>query len=445
MQVFLNENYPKVLFITPCAFNRITGGGITFSNLFQGWPKERIATITGDTNPVTNDICHKYYFLTANEINYISPFGYFAKRSYGPAKAEANIKYVENGNDSNFITRFKRCLFGDAGIPDEGILSYELKKWIYAYQPQLIYSILGTPGYIDLVNLAWDELQIPIVIHLMDEGVTDPKRSGIFGSYLKQLYKRKLMSVLRRSSSRIAICQEMATEYSQRYNLEFTHFQNTIEMSKWDQFRKKNLKINDTPIIVYAGSVLPFNQQQSLKDCCLAIKDLNESGLSIQLNIYTPFKLLQLPTSYFEIHPAINVRPAPEDDATFFSILGDADALILPVNFDSESVHYIRLSMPTKVPAYLASGTPILVYGPAHVAQVNYASRYGWGMTVTTPAIEKLKKAMQQLVRDIDLRRVLSETAREVAKEFHDAPIVRNQFQNTLCELSQDNTSGPGL
>ncbi|MHA2282058.1 MAG: hypothetical protein ACXAC5_14545 [Promethearchaeota archaeon] len=439
------DSHPKVLFITPCAFNRITGGGITFSNLFQGWPRERLATVTGDPNPVSNDVFNKYYFLTANEINYIKPFGYFAKRTYGPAKAKTTLESGDDEIDSNFIVRLKKRFFGDAGIPDEGVFSSDLKKWLHAYRPQLIYTILGTPGYIDIVRQVYDEFQIPLVIHLMDEGATNPKRNGIFGIYLHKLYKKKLMGVLRRSSSRIAICQEMAIEYSKRYNSEFTHFQNTVDISKLDQFHKKDLQIKDTPRIVYAGSVLPFSQQQSLKDCCLAIKDLNESGLSIQLNIYTPVELLQVPTSYFEIHPAIKVGPAPEDDATFFSILGNADALILPVNFDSESVHYIRLSMPTKVPAYLASGTPILVYGPAHVAQVNYASRYGWGMTVTTPTIEKLKKAIQQLVRDIDLRRVLSETARKVAKEFHDAPIVRNQFQNTLCELSQDNTSGPGL
>lgn len=34
---------PRVLLLTPEAFNKVTGAGITFSNLFAGWPKDEIA------------------------------------------------------------------------------------------------------------------------------------------------------------------------------------------------------------------------------------------------------------------------------------------------------------------------------------------------------------------------------------------------------------------
>ena len=55
-------HYPKILFITPLAFNKFSGTGITFTNLFKNWPKDRIATVTGDKNPVTKDVCEKYFF-----------------------------------------------------------------------------------------------------------------------------------------------------------------------------------------------------------------------------------------------------------------------------------------------------------------------------------------------------------------------------------------------
>lgn len=37
-------DYPRVLIVGQ-AFNLSAGGGITLSNLFAGWPKDRMATI----------------------------------------------------------------------------------------------------------------------------------------------------------------------------------------------------------------------------------------------------------------------------------------------------------------------------------------------------------------------------------------------------------------
>ena len=41
------NNYPRILIIGP-PFNNFTGGGITLSNLFKGWPKDRIAVASKD-------------------------------------------------------------------------------------------------------------------------------------------------------------------------------------------------------------------------------------------------------------------------------------------------------------------------------------------------------------------------------------------------------------
>ncbi len=47
------NNYPRILIFGP-PFNNFTGGGITLSNLFKGWPKDRIAVAS--TGHVLNNI-----------------------------------------------------------------------------------------------------------------------------------------------------------------------------------------------------------------------------------------------------------------------------------------------------------------------------------------------------------------------------------------------------
>ncbi|MBV8653193.1 MAG: hypothetical protein JO255_17135, partial [Alphaproteobacteria bacterium] len=62
------SSLPRVLFVTPAAFNQVSGGGITFSNLFRGWPRDRLATVHNDRVPVSRDVCASYYELSDAEL-----------------------------------------------------------------------------------------------------------------------------------------------------------------------------------------------------------------------------------------------------------------------------------------------------------------------------------------------------------------------------------------
>jgi glycosyltransferase involved in cell wall biosynthesis len=110
---------------------------------------------------------------------------------------------------------------------------------------------------------------------------------------------------------------------------------------------------------------------------------------------------------------------------------------VLPVNFDDESVRLIRYSMPTKLPAYLASGTPILAYGPRGVAQIDDAARHGWGLVVAERGEGTLRDALTRIAGDLPLRRDLSRHARSLAEARHDVRKVRAAFQAAISLAAQ--------
>jgi hypothetical protein len=116
-------------------------------------------------------------------------------------------------------------------------------------------------------------------------------------------------------------------------------------------------------------------------------------------------------------------------------MLGRADALLLPVNFDSHSVSLMRYSMPTKVPSYLVSGTPCLVYGSADTAQVQYARDAGWGHVIAERSLLALKAGLRRIVEDMPLRQTLSAAARK-ASVNHDEKRVRPMFQHVLRQAA---------
>lgn len=116
-------------------------------------------------------------------------------------------------------------------------------------------------------------------------------------------------------------------------------------------------------------------------------------------------------------------------------MMNNSDLLVLPVNFDASSIQFIRLSMPTKIPAYLTSGTPILVYGPKNVAQVEYARAARWGYIVDEGSLDHLERGISELIANGELRARLSLMARQAAKKNHDDRMVRANFQKALIAL----------
>ena len=135
--------------------------------------------------------------------------------------------------------------------------------------------------------------------------------------------------------------------------------------------------------LVYSGSIVKNAQLDSLVDCANAVSRLNKTNIKIKLEIYSPIFFHNQFISKFGTDESVELHANIEDDQEYFELLRSADILIIPVNFDSATVRYIKYSMPTKVPAYLLSGTPILVYGPNEVAQVKYASSAGWGYVIS--------------------------------------------------------------
>jgi len=444
----LNAYYPKVLFVTPCAFNQITGGGITFRNLFRGWPVESLLTVTGDHIPFTRDVCKNFYRLTRNDLRYRHPFSFFASPiiesglptdSRQPASGCTQDHAEESsggnvvGRGRQLLRRLVRPVLGNAGLPDCGTLSSGLKAHVERFRPEVLYTILGSAGYLDIVLGLQREFQLPIAMHVMDEGVVNPDWRGVFSGYKKKVFHKRLNQVLHHTARAAAIGSAMADAYTDRYGIRFDHFQNTIEIDQLHSFFEKDLQPDPVPRIVYAGSILPYAQTQSIVDSCEAVCRLNEAGFTVKFEIYTPLDLLPVDKNLFLNSEHISLLDIPAGDEAFFWTLNSADALLLPVNFDQQSTHFIRYSMPTKIPGYLLSGTPILVYGPAEVAQVAYAREAGWGLVADWQGVDLLADGIRRIFTDIDLRQNLRSQARNALACNHDAKIVRKAFQGWLA------------
>jgi glycosyltransferase involved in cell wall biosynthesis len=422
---------PRALFVTPAAFNHITGGGITFSALFQGWPTDRLATVHSDPIPTADDVCQRYYRLSPAEITRWP-------RLRTSSENKAPVPDIATPpNFSSGLRTAKRWIVGN-GWPDTGHLTPELESWIGDFKPQILYTILGTIGMMELVDAIRRRFALPLVVHFMDDWPSHLYRGGLLSFAARVRMNFLIRRLVGAATERMAICDAMAEAFELRYGAPFSVYHNPVDMKAVTGWVGEAMPANGDPDtgsalrVLYVGSIFGNAQAQSLIDIARAVASLAQGGRAIQFDLYSPLHLAERFRPAIELAPNVRLQDTIADDACFFQMIAAADVLVLPVNFDADSVRLVRYSMPTKLPAYMASGTATLVYGPPGVAQVEYARRYGWGYVQDREGVEGVTKALARLADDEPLRTELAARAVALAVSRHDAATVRSAFQASL-------------
>jgi len=430
----VSAELPRVLVVTSNNFNLVNGGGITLTNLFRGWPHDRLANVHEDTLPEEHSVCRTFYRLTEEEIRWVWPFS-LIRAWYGRKKQQAiSSGGPAPGPDSyGWLSRTKRVM--GEGAPKRARLTPALIEWVETFRPTLLYGFLGSLEQITLIRSLAARFSLPMVVHMMDDWPAVLHTSGLLSPIMGPLIRHELRSVLKDARARLAICDEMCEEYQRRYGYEFRSFQNALDPAQWLPHARNEWHAGAPFIVRYVGSILPDAQKESLGDIARATAGLSNAGRKIQLRIHAPrtdadyLRRLNLPSD------ALSIEGLP-DAALVPRLLAESDLLVLPYNFDERSARYIRLSLPTKAPAYMMSATPILVYAPADVATARYAAREGWAYVVSTQGGPAVTTALTVLMDDPSLRERLGRQAQTVALARHDAEKVRAAFWDCLAEAS---------
>jgi glycosyltransferase involved in cell wall biosynthesis len=433
--VHSNPEFPRVLFVTPVAFNPHSGGGATFASLFQGWPKDRLATIHNDPALSPDDVCENYFVLGPDELDFIPPFNMLRRRGTKHRYQDTVAASAAPLPRRRWIEATREFILGDS-IPERAQLTPRLARWIENFRPEVVYTILGSNGMMSLIEQIRARFDPPMVVHMMDDWPSAAHRKGLFAPIERPRMQRQLAHFFDRATACLGISPAMCEAFAWRYDRPFSPVQYALDREHWGAIAKRELHVTGIPEIVYVGSIFHNAQLESLIDCAHAVAALNDEGFPLHLRITTSAPNGARFGPLLSVHPSITLDTTGIDDDRFFQGLADADALLLPVNFDQGSVDFIRYSMPTKVPPYLNSGTPVLAYGSMETAQIRYATDSGWALVVSDQSAETLKAALKRVVSDIGLREKLSAAAR-LAAANHDARIVRTGFQEVLRQAAR--------
>jgi glycosyltransferase involved in cell wall biosynthesis len=431
--------YPKILIIGQ-PFNKNSGGGITISNLFSGWPKDRLAVASNDnlTSDLDISVCEQYYQLGYNGKLHPFPLNLML-----PKIKIGNLIHKNNNNTGEKqrrsaikgkyerIYKYLSAILNFLGIYNTLYklkITPEFKEWVTAFNPDIIYSQLSTLELIRFVSEIHELFDKPVALHIMDDWPSVINAPGLLFSYWKKVIDREFRELLDKSSIFMSICESMSEEYKIRYNKEFIPFHNPIEIGNWLPYSKTDWELKDKFTILYAGRI-GRGINKSVFEIAKAVNNLNATNKNIVFEIQTH--------NFFEIKKIIKLNDhtkwiKPIDYTELPKKFSNVDLLILPEDFDSASIEFLKYSIQTKVPEYMISGTPILVYADKRTALAKYAIRDGWAYVVTDNNEMVLMQAIEELYSNVALRKELAERARKIAIQNEDAMIVRENFRKNL-------------
>ncbi|NLM67888.1 MAG: glycosyltransferase family 4 protein [Enterococcus sp.] len=425
-------------------FNTRQGGGITLSNLFKGWDKDRIAVAaTGHVmKNITTDVCETNYCLGSDEFRWHFPFNLLQR------KFQSGLMLIDDSQQVATVIKKSRLRsvlvdryfypalewFGLFHNGAEIRFSDNFRKWLEKFNPQILYLQVSTYDEIKFARVLIKTLEIPSIIHMMDDWPSTISTRGPFKKYWQRVIDSEFRELLDEVDIFFSIGEAMTEEYRKRYSKEFIPFHNPIDVSHWQESRRKCYKIDQSDIrLLYSGRI-GVGISESLIEVAEAVESLNQTGLKINLHIQSAssgIDTLKKLMAYkcVKINPYIEYSALP-------GVFSGADILLIANDFDPEGVLFLRYSMPTKASEYMISATPVLVYSHGDTAISRFFSRHNCGLCVTEHANEKLIEAIKKLVTNEDLRKTLGTNAFELASRLFDGERKRKEFRQLIRETT---------
>jgi glycosyltransferase involved in cell wall biosynthesis len=439
----MNSIYPRVL-IFGQPFNNYSGGGITLTNLFKGWPKDKIAVANmghGLSN-ITTDICDTYYQLGKEEHKWKFLLNLFQKtfpsglKSFGP-KTGTQLNHHNSQARNKFVNRFFYPLLKWLGLfhsMSKISLSQKFKDWLSEFKPEVLYVQIASRETLLFASQLVDYLEIPSVNHAMDDWPSTIKTKGLFKHYWFKKIDAELKQFIDKVDLHLSISEAMSDEYFKRYNKRFIPFHNPVDTEVWLPHVKKSYDLNKEKITILYSGRIGIGITESLIDVASAIDAIKNEPVNINLHIQTFTKDPDILNKLQKFHcVVINPFAAYEQLPKIFSA---ADILLLANDFSVKGLVYLKYSMPTKASEYMISGTPVLLYAPKETAISKFFMKNDCGCCVTEPNSAEIRNALDHLIRDENYRRRLGQNAVALALKKFDQDKVRNEFQRFLTDLS---------
>lgn len=262
-------------------------------------------------------------------------------------------------------------------------------SWFKSHLPDKFCSVYAFVYSTDCMKYAhWiaKKCRISLVVHLADHS--------------PEFESQPAANILRGASKLVCITEEMKFMYEQclgRKDIEVLHNGAEQACSEIASPRSEPFNEQNPFVICFIGGLFSHLHGDCIEDLFEAVSQIRKNIPSIEFHLYgqrQPAHFLEdLIHSDGFTHHGI-VLPLEKK----FEIMEKAHCFVIPSSFNSEKHRYYRYSFPTKLPELIASGRPILSYGPKETATNRILEMNNLGLRIHDRSVSNLVKSLENLV-----------------------------------------------
>ena len=419
----------KVLIISHNPVSHQSNMGKTFLSLFSGFGKEALCQLY--IYPVIPDVdrCGSYYRVTDKE----ALRSRFRPGTIGGEVDKGRIRpdqeQYENRKDRRLYRdpRNKsalRRLLRDAVWHRADWYNAGLRKWLDREQPTCIFVAPGAAGFLyDMALKIAGERKLPIVTYLCDEFYFLEAAGGPLERYRLQKLRKKMEQLLASSRHLAVISHELEAAY-RVFGRPTTVLMTGAEITPAKQTHSEPGRNT----VCYFGNVR-CGRCRPLGDVAAALEKINRrQGTRYRLKVYTAERDEKI-LAYLAQFPALELA-GYVTGAEYEQSLKRAGVLLHVESFEPDCVERVKHSVSTKIADYLASGVPVVAYGPEGIASMAHLKRWDCAFSATEP--ERLEDTLLRALTDAERRRTVAENGLRAAEHCHDREAVSNALREIL-------------
>ena len=444
------SNFPKVLLINKY-YGINEGAGITINNLFDKWPIENFA-IAAEYLYIDKSVkWNNFYQFGSYDVVKHFPYSVLSKDNSKFGALNKNEIISNNLNSSNPINQLKkknniydifekviRKIMTIIGVQefceDSYRISDEFIQFLNTYKPNVLYVHPTNRQTAKFALKIQEILNIPMILHIMDDYQKRSKPSLLyyFWEYQNNKMYKKLVE---KSELHFSISDGMADEFISRFGVKFHPFHNPVDIDKMNYYKSVANKNNIDFRILQVGNINTWRSNAILNVCktITSINQYSEKKVSIDIfaqNIYNNPSLYKL----FSKFKAVTINK-PIDHEEMLKLLSNYDLILLACNFDKNAIKYIHLSYSTNTSEFMASGVPILVYGPEQLKYVADAKNNQWAYSITEESCVKLENHIFKLVLDSTPCNQIIKNAINTAKKRSEINLVQSNLKKLITSI----------
>lgn len=422
---------PRVLVSTVGAWSDSVGSN-TMSELFREYAKDKLTCLYIRADISDSDSCRRYFHIYEGRV-----MKSILKRSMatgeeytlgGCGETESTDLDKEKTRYNNF--RRKKNWFYTFAREFVWVLgkwkSKELDVFLDDFKPEVVFFSIESYIHFNRINEYIIKKCHPkkVIGYMWDDNFTYKQNKRSFSFRVHRWWLRRGVNrLVKKCDTIFAICPKMKHELDAEFGI------NSVLLTKpIYQFNEVKTILPKSPIkILYTGKLI-YGRDETIAKIVDAIKEINEDGQKVLLQLYTNT----------ELSPSLRERICVKDccemkgfvpQSEVLKIQKEADVLLYAESL-SDTQLTARLSFSTKMTDYLASGACIWAVGNKDLAPIEYLKEEDAGLVSTD--FKSIIEVLSIITHSPDLLQKYAIKAQQCGKKNHDAELIQNTFYQVI-------------